>query len=216
VSRVALFALVLALTLGCSPRKTLFELGFGSFSTDLSVVGVAEHGPYLEAHLEGHGLALGTFVRADAVCRRVLAPDARVDYVERGIAGRFEREGERCEAVGIGAPLIERARHPRGGSLRTTPIPREQATFRLVHRDEDLWLARGRFPLAAAVGWAGGEDSVAAFPNTPVCRAPLERGVASMEYRGAGRPTLSLVGEGGPCPFVGLLLPLDFEPAPSQ
>jgi hypothetical protein len=194
---------------GCAGwRKTAWEAGLGSFASDLSVVGVSAHGDYLEATLVGHGLSLTVFTPNDAVCRAVLAPEASVDYVERGIAGRLEREGARCDAVGIGPPLVQRARQPRGQSLRSTPIPRAQATFGIVHADDELILLRGRFPLAHHVGWSGGDDSVVALPAEPVCRAAAGAGVASMEYRPAGRSALVLVGKDALCPIVGLMLPL--------
>jgi hypothetical protein len=192
---------------GCNPRKTLWEAGLGSFTTDLSVVGAVKRSDWLDVVLEGHGLTLRTFVPADEICSRVLEPGKVVDYIERGIAGRFERDDETCDAVGFGSPLIDRARRGRATSLRTTPIPRAQATFRIIFEDEEVILARGRFPLASTLGWTGSSDTIAAFPNTDLCRVPLENGVASMEYRAAGRRTLTLVSSNGQCPFQGLIQP---------
>jgi hypothetical protein len=199
---------------GCAGwRKTAWEAGLGSFATDLSVVSVAPHGDYLEATLAGHGLSLTLFAPNDAACAGVLAPEATLNYVERGIAGRLEREGARCDAVGIGPPFTERAREPRRQSLRSTPIPRAQASFRILHQDDELVLLRGRFPLAFHVGWAGGDDSVVAVPADPVCRAAAEDGVASMEYRPTGRSTLVLIGRDALCGIVGLMLPPGQLPA---
>lgn len=211
--RVGIVCLIVVGLFGCSPRKTLWQLGLGSWATDLTVVGVTKRSEWYDAVLEGHGLTLRTFVPANDVCRHVLEPDAVVDYVERGIAGRFEREGESCDAVGFGAPLINRARRGRDPTLRTSPIPREQATFQVIYQDEEVILARGRFPLASALGWTGSSDTIAVFPNTAVCRVPLEKGVASMEYRPAGRQTLSLVSTDGQCAFLGLIQPTGPAPA---
>jgi hypothetical protein len=199
--------LVVVGLLACSPRKTLWEAGLGSFTTDLSVVGAVTRSDWLDVVLEGHGLTLRTFVPADEVCSRVLEPDQVVDYVERGIAGRFVRGDEACDAVGFGSPLIDRARRGRATSLRSTPIPRAQATFRIIFVDEEVILARGRFPLASTLGWTGSSDTIAVFPNSDLCRAPLEKGVASMEYRAAGRQTLTLVSSDGQCSFEGLIQP---------
>lgn len=199
--------LVCALLLGCNTRAALWQLGFGSFATDLAVVGVADRDRWLDATLHGHGLTLRTFVPDTEVCRRVLSPEERVDYVERGIAGRFERDDEHCDAVGFGSPLIDRARRGRATSLRSNPIPRAQATFEVVFEDEDVILARGRFPLASTLGWTGSSDTVAVFPNNERCRVPLSKGVASMEYRTSGRYTLTLVSSDGQCPFEGLIQP---------
>jgi hypothetical protein len=205
--RLGAVALAAALCAGgCSWRRSAFELGFGSFATDLRVVDVAQRGPYLDARLAGHGLNLRTFTPASEVCRAVLQPDAAVDYVERGIAGRLER-GQSCDAVGIGEPLVNRARKPRATSLGGSPVPRSQATFERLYDDADVILLRGRFPEVARIGWSGGSDTVVAIPNSPACGSAAEGGVASMEYRAAGAHTLSLVGADGLCPIVGVLLP---------
>lgn len=203
--------LAVALLLACSPRRTLWELGLGSWTTDLEVVGVTSRFRWLDAILQGHGLTLRTFVPDDPICQRVLEPGTVVDYVERGIGGRFVRDDQACDAVGFGAPLVDRARRGRATSLRSTPIPREQATFEIIFQDEEVILARGRFPLARTLGWTGSHDTVAVFPNTARCRLPLERGVASMEYRASGRYTLTLVASDGQCPFHGLI-----HPGPSE
>jgi hypothetical protein len=209
----AALAIALAVALGiagCSGwRKTTWELGMGGFGMELFVVHLDERGPYLDVGLAGHGLDLRSFAPASEVCRAVLRPEAVVDYVERGIAGRFEREGQSCDAVGYGEPLVRGARKPRAGNLQTSPIPRAQATFRTIHEDADVVLLRGRFPLASKIGWAGGEDSVVVVDNVARCRGPVEKGVASMEYRPAGRNTLALVGDKGLCRIEGLIRPLD-------
>ena len=208
-------ALVIALVAafgmaGCSSwQKTTWELGMGGFGMELLVSHLDERGPYLDVGLSGHGLHLRSFVPATDVCRAVLRPEAAVKYVERGVGGRFEREEHSCDAVGFGDPLIRGARQPRAGSLRSAPVPRAQATFRTIYEDADVVLLRGRFPLAYSIGWAGGEDSVAVVQNVARCRGPVEKGVASMEYRPAGRNTLALVGDKGLCRVEGLILPVD-------
>jgi hypothetical protein len=195
---------------GCSGwRKTTWELGMGGFGMELFVVHLDERGPYLDVGLAGHGLNLRSFAPASEVCHAVLRPEAAVKYVERGVGGRFEREGQSCDAVGYGDPLVRGARQPRSGSLRSSPVPRAQATFRTLYEDADVVLLRGRFPLASKIGWARGDDSVVVVDNVARCRGPVERGVASMEYRPAGRNTLALVGDRGLCRIEGLILPLD-------
>lgn len=209
----AALAVATSLAAGCASwRKTAWQAGLGSFATDLDVASVAPRGDYFDATLVGHGLSLTVFTPNSEACARVLAPEASVDYVERGIAGRLKRDGAVCDAIGYGAPLVQRARRPRGQDLRATPVPRSQATFRTVHEDDELILLRGRFPLAFHVGWSGGEESVVAVPNDPVCRAAAAGGVASMEYRPAGRTTLALVGRDALCPIVGLMLPVGAPP----
>jgi hypothetical protein len=100
---------------GCASwRKTAWQAGLGSFATDLDVVSVSARGDYLDATLVGHGLSLTVFTPNSEACASVLAPEASVDYVERGIAGRLKRDGALCDAIGYGAPLVQRARRPRG------------------------------------------------------------------------------------------------------
>ena len=202
-SRALLVLAALALA-GCG-SKFLWQLGLGG-GTSFQVLHVAERGPYLDAELSGP-FAMRTFAPASNACRAVLAADQSVAWVERGIGGRFERDGVECRSAGIGEPLLERARQPRPGTLRSRPVPRDQANFSVFHEDADVVLLRGYFPLAHLVQWPGGADTVAAVPNVPVCRDPVEEGVASMEYRDSGRPTLALVGGNGLCPIVGLLRP---------
>jgi len=204
VARPALLALS-ALALAACGSKFLWQLGLGS-GTRFQVLHVAERGPYLDAELSGP-FAMRTFAPASDACRAVLAADQSVAWVERGIGGRFERDGVECRSAGIGEPLLERARQPRAGTLRSRAVPREQANFSVLHEDADVALLRGYFPLAHLVQWPGGADTVAAVPNVPVCRRPIEEGVASMEYRDSGRPTFALLGGNGLCPIVGLLRP---------
>jgi hypothetical protein len=198
---------------GCNWRKTTWELGMGGFGMELLVAYVEERGPYLDAGLVGHGLDLRTFVPANDVCRAVLNTEEPVTYAERGVAGRFDRAGLSCEAVGYGDSRIRGARQPRRGELRDSAVPRTQATFRTLYKDADVVLLRGRFPLASRIGWSGGQDTVVVVGNVERCRAPVERGVASMEYRPGSRNALALVGATGLCRIDGLIQPLD-GPAP--
>jgi len=210
--RWAILAVALAAAVGvggCSWRKSAWELGMGGFGMELFVAHLDERGRYLDVGLAGHGLYLRSFAPASEECRAVLRKGTSVGYVERGIGGRFEREGQSCDAVGFGDPLIRGARRLRDGSLRSSPVPRAHATFRTIYEDADVLLLRGRFPLASKIGWVGVEDSVAVVSNVAHCRDPVERGVASMEYRPAGRNTLALVADGGLCRIEGLILPLD-------
>jgi hypothetical protein len=203
--RVLVWLALLALLPSCNPRRAAWELGAGSFMTDMVVASAEPRGPYLDVVLSGHGLTLRSFTPVSERCRETLAPEATVDYVERGW-GRFRRGDLECDAVGIGDPLISRARTGRAGNVRSATIPREQATFTLLYEDDDVILLRGRFPLARLIGWAGGGDSVAVLSNVPHCRLDGS-GVASMEYRPSGRNTLALVGAQGLCRIEGLIQP---------
>ncbi len=212
---LAIVAVAAALSLvsaACNWRTNMWRMGLGSWATDLTVARVVPRWVYLESTLVGHGLSLTVYTPASEACVHVMQPEEPVDYVERGVGGRFLRDDVQCDTVGIGPPLVHRTRGGRGGSLRTQPIPREQSTFQVVFEDEEVMLLRGRFVLASRIGWRGGHDSVAVVPNESRCRLAVDGGVASMEFRPAGRNTLSLVSREGPCRIIGLVIP----PPPNQ
>jgi hypothetical protein len=212
MKHLALLLLAFVVTgCGTSGRGAAWQLGFGSFATDMTVMSVVPRGDYLDTTLVGHGLSLEVFTPASEVCARVLQREGLVDYVERGIAGRLEREGESCDAVGVAGARVRRARQPRRRT--SSPIPRAQATFQKTYEDDDLILLRGRFPLVNQVGWSGGGDIIAAVPNESICRSAIEGNVASMEFRPSGRTSLSLVGRDGLCPITGLITPSGSPPS---
>ncbi|MBW2244061.1 MAG: hypothetical protein JRH01_18930 [Deltaproteobacteria bacterium] len=205
----AIGLLLLAVAPACSPHKALWELGLGSWTTELVVVRLVPRHVFWEVQLAGHGLSLQVYVPESEACAAVLRVEQRVDYVERGPGGRFVRDDLHCDTVGIGAPLIGRARQPRGPSSASM-VPRAQATFQTVFTDDEVVMLRGRFPLANRVGWAGSGDTIAVVANDPSCHRAVEGGRASMEFRAAGRNTLSLISGKQLCRIVGLILP----PAP--
>lgn len=170
-----------------------------------SVLGVRERGPYLDVLVRDGDTDHRRFVPRSPDCVFVLTPEARVAFSDTGIAGRFERSGVRCDAVGIGDPLMSRSRRGRGelGEL----VPRRQASFREFYRDADVILLRGRFPLVGRVGFAGGGDCVAVVRNRPACRQAAEEGVASIEFRARGPNTLALVAGRELCRIDLLALP---------
>jgi hypothetical protein len=201
---VATAALVLA---ACSSSAKL-QAGLGT-TDELHVASRRARGGYLDTLLVGEEgkLALRVFAPDTPTCRYVLEPEQTARYRSRGAAGQLLRGDQTCDAVGIGDPFVSRYRQPRGQAAGASPVPRAQASFEKVYEDEDVIFLRGRFPLASLVGWAGGVDTIAVVQNREVCRAPAERGVASMEYRPRGGTTLALVGQGGLCRIDGLLIP---------
>ena len=207
VRSVALAASLCLVFAACNLRTNMWRMGLGSWATDLTVARVESRWVFLESTLVGHGLSLTVYTPASEECAHVMQLEEPVDYVERGVGGRFLRDGVQCDTVGIGPPLVQRTRGGRGGSLRSQPIPRERSSFRVVFEDEEVMLLRGRFVLASRIGWRGGQDSVAVVPNESRCRLAVEGGVASMEFRPAGRNTLSLVSREGPCPIIRLIIP---------
>ncbi len=206
LSLFALSALAACLLAGCGSRAQVrYQAGLAT-GMQLTVASVVQRHVYLDATLVAQELRIRTFVPASELCRRVLEIEAQIEYVERGVGGQFRRQGEVCQAVGIGDPLISRGRRPRPSTAAT--IPRAQANFSTVYEDAGAVLLRGRFPLTSTVGWGGGHDTVAVVPNTAACRAPIERGVASIEFRAGGPNTLTLVSKEGTCRIEGLVQPL--------
>ena len=137
-------------------------------------------------------------------------------YSERFVyfnSARFEKSAtfEKCEW--FKGATFEDSRFIGPVSLATTKVQGRLNMSRVVFEDEEVMLLRGRFLLASRIGWAGGRDSVAVVPNVSRCQLAAEGGVASMEFRPAGRNTLSLVSREGPCRIVGLIIPPSTEPS---
>ncbi len=204
-SRLALGLVVLVAAGGCS-SKSAFQSGIGR-TGDLMVTNAIERGDYLDVTIAGDGVAMRVFAPTGGGCQALLAPESLVQYSSRGPGGRFTRGEDQCDATGIGDPFVNRMRQPRGQSARSSPVPRAQANFRKIFEDDEVILLRGQFPLTFHVGWAGGADTVAVVRNDEMCQGPASRGVASIEFRPAGRNTLSLVGSGGLCRIDGLIIP---------
>ena len=195
-------ALAASLLFACNTERALYQMGF---DTDLLVTRVEPRGGYLDATLRGDAGTVRLFVPPTEECRRVLAPEANVQFESVG-AGRVSRDGVQCDAVGIG-PVEELSRRRPDPTVATTAIPREQANWEVVHQDDEAIFLRGRFPLAALVGWAGGDDTVAVVSSAPHCREIAARGVGSLEYRPRGQDTLALDGRDGLCRVEALIRP---------
>ena len=210
---------MVAVTLaGCSSTRIEGALGLPGAETPVRVTDVVGRGDYLEAtllgtgaeHLGGRvmrpGLALRFFFPWEPTCRGVLVPEAEVAYVEGGRLGRVRSAKGECDPVGIGSLRAWRDRRPRRREDRLG-IPRSQAVFEVIYRDEEVALVRGRFPLANRFDWVGGNDTIAAIPRTPECERVLERGVAALEFRVRGDDPLRLIEDRGYCPVIGLIHP---------
>ncbi|HME72933.1 MAG TPA: hypothetical protein VKM54_24135 [Myxococcota bacterium] len=193
------------LVLACSPEQVGWQLGLPNSKTGFVVLTVAPRGGYLDAVLKGPNFNLRTFAPDTEECRRVLVPEAEVQYVEGHPGGSFQRGDVTCDSAGIGSLAEWRDRRAR---LSGPPQPRAQASFRRTISDSDVIFVRGRFPLTSLVGWMSFDDTVAVLPNTPSCRKRADEGVASLEFRQAGPDPLILVGAEEPCPLIGLLRPL--------
>ncbi|HET6304869.1 MAG TPA: hypothetical protein VFG80_08810 [Myxococcota bacterium] len=205
--RGAAGAAALLAALACNPSRALYQAGLPGVTTSFSVAKVVERGGYLDTILQGRAGELRVFAPADETCAAVLAPEASVAFASEGAGGKLERNGQVCRGVGRGSLAEWRERRARPENLETA-VPRAQASYRVVYRDADVVFLRGRFPLAALIGWAEVGDSIAVVPDTEICREPIEAGVASLEYRPVGPNVLALVTRRGLCPIEGLLQPL--------
>lgn len=165
------------------------------------------HGRYLDATVDTRRSALRFFFPTDETCRAVVMGSGDATYSSQGPYGRLHRGGQFCDPVGLLALVAWQSRRPRATSRGGSPVPRDTAHYEIVYSDEDLFMARGRFQLAGMVGWAGGYDTIAVFPNVPECEGLLNRGRASMEYRDAGKQPLVLLDNRQRCPFLGFAMP---------
>jgi hypothetical protein len=210
-SRRAFVSVAAAFSLACAQAKEVgLEAGrelnpFGS--REATVMRLERHGPYLLAELSGRRANLSMLVPADAICAQVLEVESQVRFRRHGNFGRFERGDAFCDAVGVASLAAWRDRRPRAPG---PPVPRATVRFRLLERDPELVLVRGRFPLASRVGIPAGFDLVALLPaNDDNCARAIERGEGSMEFRAAGPQPFRLVGERGTCPVLGFAQPLE-------
>jgi hypothetical protein len=206
-ARPAAWLALLGAGFACNPTRALYQAGLPGVSTPFSVFRVVERGGYLDATLQGEAGEVRVFAPADGLCSRVLAPEARVSFESEGPGGTMERDGQVCRGVGRGSLAEWRARRARPEGIETA-IPRAQAAYRVVYRDDDGIFLRGRFPLTGLLGWSEGGDTIAVVPDTDVCREPVDAGVASLEYRPVGTNVLSLATSRGLCPIEALLQPL--------
>jgi hypothetical protein len=150
---------------------------------------------------------------ASGTCARVLQPEARLRYAKSGSFGRFHRDDEICDPVGVASLEQWRDRQPRarGQSI----VPRSTARYAVLARDERWIFVRGRFALASKVGIPAGYDLVAMLPDDETCRAAAEKGEASLEFRYAGRePYRLLVGDRA-CGVAGFAMPPVTPAAPA-
>jgi hypothetical protein len=175
-------------------------------TTDVLVLGVSRHGPYLLVSLAGPMADLRFLAPATEVCIQMLAPDARVNYGKSGEFGRFRRDDQSCDPIGIASLAAWRDTQPR---RRGPPVPRATAYYHVVQQDPELIFIRGRFPLASRVYISGGYDLVAVLPNVAACAAVAAQDAASLEFRAAGPEAFRLLAGDQSCDVLGFALPLE-------
>jgi hypothetical protein len=200
--------------LACNTQKVGFQLGAPGVGTDLTVSRVKARGGFLDVTLSGGDWSLRTFLPANETCTRVTRGEAAVRFVNSGPHGVVERDGERCQASGIGSLHEWRNRQPRSQSASI--IPSGRAEYRIVYEDEEVVFLRGRFPQTGRIGFSSMGDAIAVVPNSAVCQRPIRSGRSTIEFFPGGRNVLTLSSSEGRCPIEGLIRPLapaDVEPA---
>lgn len=193
------------LAAACSTSQQ-WQLGLPGSHVELTVTRLERRGELLDVWLQGGDLTLRSFAPASPECAALLRPEQTVRF-DAGGSGRFVAGELRCRTAGIGTLEEWRDRLRDTPSLGESPVPSAQADYRVVYRDEDVALLRGRFPLANRIGWTSLGDTIAVVPREPACEDVLAREVATLEYFPRGTPVLALMGENARCPIVGLVRP---------
>jgi hypothetical protein len=180
--------------------------------TEVEVRDVRPVGPYVAATLAGRDHAFHFFFPVSTGCDALIQDGNRARYLPEGTFGTVKGENrERCSPVGVAELPYWRDSLPRRRSAYLAP--REQAEFHPIHEGDEYLLVRGRFPLAVELKWPEPMDAVAFLPTTPACRAQLDHGKTTMEFRARGPEALVLEGPDGveSCPIHGLALPLGLD-----
>ncbi len=197
-----------ALSLACS-TKNMYAAGLPGWKTQLKVVETIPRDRYLETHFRGDGIEIQRFFAANDICRALLEPGGLLEYALVGNYGEFSRGDLRCNATGVADLEKWRRRFGKNSGLTSgAPIPRAQANYQLVAKDEDSILLRGNFPLAGKVRASGSQDLVLVLPRSSECQEVADRSTASMEYRPSGDPALALIASNGRCAVRGFISPL--------
>ncbi len=210
VRAALVLGLILATTLAACASSDLAVSAAGpeSSARDASfVTSLQQRDRYLIAHIAGGRANLRLIFPSTDDCVAVLGSEAAVEYRRTGSFGRVVRGAGSCDPIGIASLAAWRDRRPRGASNRATGIPRKTAVFHVVHEDSEVVMVRGKFLLANRIGIGAAHDLVAVLPNQPICRRPIERGVASLEFRDNGPVPFALVSDRGLCPVLGFAIP---------
>ncbi|MBW2374250.1 MAG: hypothetical protein JRF70_17125 [Deltaproteobacteria bacterium] len=157
-------------------------------------------GPYIDATLSLSGQTLRFLFPQTEDCARALRPETVVSYSSGGSFGRVKMEdGTVCNPVGIGT--LRRWRRAR---VEGEMAPSSPARWSILHKDAQVYLLRGRFPVASRLGVANTFDVVVMVANDDVCRPIAESGEATLVFRQSGSRVLDL----GKCPVIAVATPL--------
>jgi hypothetical protein len=203
---LAIFAaacLVMIALAGCWKRTLVPSRPFGNVAAHVGAV--ERTGGYLIAPIRDERGELRFFFPDTPECAQVIVAEASVVYRRLGVLGSVSRGDVTCDPIGIASLLEWRdrsARVSRPSSAR--PIPRELARFRVIYRDDDVILVRGRFLIAREIRWIG-DDTVAMIPAA--CHALADSGSATVEFRPIGRVPFRFLSPVD-CPILGFARPI--------
>jgi hypothetical protein len=213
------FACGVALTLGVLGCETAKQVGREVVydinpvgTTDVAVVDVARHEPYLVAQLAGSLEDMKMIVPMTDECVAMVEPGARMKYAKHGVFGRFHQDGAQCDPIGVASLEAWRDRQPRNWTME--PVPRATARYEPLGEDAEFIFVRGRFPLASRVYIPAGYDLVALLPKDPACKAVAEKSEASLEFRHAGRQPFVMLAGGQQCNVLGFAMPYSVASKP--
>ncbi|MCP4003463.1 MAG: hypothetical protein GY725_04635 [bacterium] len=169
-------------------------------------------GGYLEVTFQTADGPTGFYLPPTRICRALSEDRSPVAYYPGSPLGHLEGAAGRCTPVGSLSLVRLRDAGPRpliddSPLVASRPNPRPNIAFHIVHRDADVIMARGRFPLARQLGWLG-HDLVAVVPATDVCIQMMASGRATMAFRKSGLSVFQLSTGLGVCPILGLAQPL--------
>jgi hypothetical protein len=198
--------LIAIAAIACSTDSVVMQTGLPGASANAALELVAERGDMLDVVMTSGGMRYRFLLPDDETCRSLFAGEPRVTYSNTGSFGTLHAGESSCAPVGILSLAEWRDRRPR--NPRDAVIPRSQAQLReRVYLDEDVVFIRGRFLLASQVGFLGGGDCIAVIPNVPECQGLTVPGIASMEFRAAGKRPFSLINSDRLCPVIGFAQP---------
>jgi hypothetical protein len=181
-------------------RRTLLSvfglaLVAGCATTKASYVTISEgRGSYIDASFSSSSGEWRFLFPADEACAAVLQPEAPITYSPGGMWGRFRSpDGTVCEPAGVGNLNKWRRSRVEGEMMPSSP-----ARWEIEHRDDQVFLLRGRFAVATRIGFAGTYDLVAMVANDDTCRPVAESGAATLVFRSSGSRAFML----GRCPVL--------------
>ena len=204
-ARACALALVLIAATGCVSGAAT-QAGIPSAAAPSRVQMLGVRGPYLDAVVHFGEERYRFFFPDDDFCRALLQRSEEVEYTASGPYGRVRVGEVSCDPIGLLSLEEWRDKGPR--PRLSGPNPRRRADFKVFYVDEDLFLARGRFPLAGMIGWAGSYDTVAVVANVPECEEIMTEGAATMEFHHSGDEPIVLLDDRLRCPILGFAQPV--------